>query len=276
MQQNHFNEWISTLFPEARTPYGRIPLPLLALCGRMGRDALLDFLTVFSLMHFARAIYQRQCQFKVVHEEDEDGIRRGKLVKRSANDPPRFQLALPPSPPAGFDKGSPQHRAIGAAMAYMGYQDGNIDYFRDVDHQTRQFLRENDLEQGQPYFDVPCELLDPERNRDLRREDYLVLFAVNSCIGERSYWQITRQMIASRTAGAKDEKRPVWMGRPLTERQVEYSLGKLQAKGFIHRVLVAKRFTFIGNPKRLDLDDLIAIAKKWKRKRKTAGRATRA
>ena len=275
MTGRKFDEWMSTMFPDG-SGYGRITLPLLALWDGMERNTFLGTLGVFSLMNFAAAIYQRQHDYKIVHEEEEDGLTRGKLVRRSPDDPPKFRLVCPEVLPDGFDKENPEHRAIGAAMAKTDFKGGDIEYFYDVYHQAGVFLRENDLEEGQPNFDVPFELLNPQRNRDLRLEDFKVLFAVNSCIGEKGYRRVTAEMIALRTAGVKNVwMTPAWMGEPLTERQVRYSLEKLQRKGFFHRVLVANKFTFICKPESLDMDELIAVAKNWKRKHKSKGKATR-
>jgi hypothetical protein len=228
------------------------------------------------MMKIAKVIYQEHSRFKSAQEQDENGDLQIIRTKRSPDDPSGFRLALPQPLPMGFDRQNPKHRAVGAAMVYTDTSGGSIDDFFDTDRRVRQFLRKHDLETGQPNFDVALELLSAEHNRDLRLEDfYKVLFAVNSCLGEKGYRRITRKMIAARTAGVKDATKPAWMGRPLTERQVEYSLGKLQAKRFIYRAVVARKFTFIANPIRLELDDLIAIAKRWKQKRKADTRAVR-
>ena len=236
---------------------------------------MLEFLAIFSLMKFSRIIYQRQREFKIVHAPGKDGVMRGKRMPRCADDPPSWGLALPSKLPRGFNMENPEHRSIGAAMTNADISGGDLEHFYEVDRNARGFLRKNGLEKHQPNFDVPLSLLAPQRNRDLRQQDFKVMFAVNSCLGEKGYRRVTKQMIASRTAGVKDSTRPGWMGKPLTERQVEYSLGKLQAKGFIYRVFIPTKFTLIANPSRLDLEDFLVIAKNWKKKRRELGRAIR-
>lgn len=223
-----------------------------ACFGLQDYEALL-MLESHALMNLARYIYTDHKASVAVMQEDVDGGQRLMKVPRPLSTPPRFQLALPDFLPEGLDEKDPKHRALGKAMVCLRRGGGDLQQMRKADRYVRTVLSENRLEEGQPYVKVAFELLDPEQHRDLRAVDRFVLFAVNSVIGQKTFARISRKMICYREAGAKDQRAVKALEhlpgfRLLTERQIEYSLGKLVAKRLITRYVHGDRMTFVARP----------------------------
>lgn len=226
--------------------YARFPLPLLAL--PKSRAELVSMLRSYAIVYVAKIIYR--------------------------SDADVMKLPHPSRTPKGFDLNNRKHRAVGAAMFRLKRRGGSIKRLNRSWSNSRSFLSDNELIEKQPNVTIALALLAPAASRhDLSERDLRVLMACNSCFGEKRWNIINSELIARRAVGAKDEATLKKLGvAPLSRRQVQLALEKLQKRGLIRRYVHGRRTTFAatGQMPEEEFQDIVAG---WLRRQKVAGKA---
>jgi hypothetical protein len=195
-----------------------------------------------------------------------------KLTKEQAE----AQIALKPTAnlPRGFCKGNSEHRAVVLGMVLLNVGDGHVDKYLSDHAETRNFISKLVSQDGpQPELRMPAELVwEIVKGTGISWLEFAALAAIRSKIGAKKYpVRITRQVIQCRMLGYKSTEimerelanRTDGL-KPLTFRQINYILDKLDERKFFARARADHWHTYYSHRMtQAQLEDMLVQGKSY-------------